>query len=141
MLSDFSIDRRLAQGAWNKLNVPGTEYKDPGSLKNALELCYFVCTENERAILREGCTSAVDRESIMQLASSVQTRAFDMMWTLEGKDPQAERISNASKSSQNAKQPFYMSVGRRVREYKQKVAKFDTSKDKNDPLCARPAGM
>ena len=141
LLTDFSIGRRLAQGAWNKLHVPGTEYKDPGLLKNALELCYFVCNENEHVILREGCTSAVNRESIMQLASSVQVRAFDMMWTLEGKDPQTERVSNAGKSSQNTKKPLYMAVGRRVREYKQAVALFDSSKNKNDPLCARPAGM
>ena len=140
-LSDFSNGKRLRQGSWNKVGVTGNEYEEPGCVKLALELCEYVCTPTELATLREGSNSSVPKESILQLASAIEMRAFKKMWTLEGDDAEKEYENNEKKPPQNAKKPTYLAVGKRVRVYKQKVAKFDSSKSSNDPLCERPAGM
>jgi len=93
-----------------------------------------VCTSTELAILREGRNASVTKESILQLASVIQMRAFKKMWTLEGVDAEKEYEKNEKKSSQNAKKPTYMAIGKRVREYKQAIGK-----NSDDPLCERPA--
>lgn len=133
LLSDFSNGKRLRQGSWSNVGLTPKEYEEPGCLKLALELCEYVCTSTELATLREGSNSSVPKESILQLASAIQLRAFKKMWTLEGFDAEIEYQKNEKKPPQNAKQPTYMAIGKRVRKYKKKIGK-----NSDDPLCERP---
>ena len=149
LLSDFSIANRLAQGAWKEVGVTGTEYNEPQCVKNTLELCQFVCTSEEQESIRNG--KSLEKEALLQLADTIGKRAFDKMWTLEGKDPEQEKVSMKKKGSQNSLKPTYLAVGKRVRVYKQAVVihkginKDDSSRFKKEckeqKICERPSNM
>jgi hypothetical protein len=84
----------------------------------------------------------MDKESLLQLAKTIENKAFDKMWTLEGKDPETERNNSKKKGSQNSLKATYMAVGKRVRVYKQKlvehkgVRKADTAQRLFQNLCS-----
>lgn len=149
LLTDFSIANRLALGSWKEVGVKGSEYKEPQCVKNALELCQFVCTHEEVMSIRTG--KSMEKEALLQLAKTIEQRAFDKMWTLEGKDPEAERRSMKKKGSQNSLKPTYLAVGKRVRVYKQKLVehrgvsknnkKMFQSECQAQPICERPGDL
>ena len=128
----------LRQGKWNEVGITTGEYKEPGSVKSTLELCYLVCSEEERETLRNGSTESVQLEELMQLSATISEQAFMKMWTLEGFDPEAMKAANEKKGSQ-MKKPTYQAIGKRIRHYKQAVASH-TGKECL-LICERPDGM
>ena len=109
----------------------------------------FVCTSEEQESIRNG--KSLEKEALLQLADTIGKRAFDKMWTLEGKDPEQEKVSMKKKGSQNSLKPTYLAVGKRVRVYKQAVVihkginKDDSSRFKKEckeqKICERPSNM
>lgn len=142
LLSDFSIDNHLAQGDWKDVVVASAEHQEPQCLKNALEFCRFVCTPKEVPSIRNG--KSLDKETSLQLAGTIQDRAFVKAWTLEGKNPDDEKKKIEAKGSQNSLKPTHLAVGKHVRVCKQALAVhkgFDKKGCNEEPVCERPEDL
>jgi hypothetical protein len=113
----------------------------PQSLKNTLELCQFVCTDEEEKDIRNG--QILDEATLTTITTAVQKEAFLKMWTFEGvADPEATFKTNANAGSR-AKKPTYNAVGKRVKKYKQALAGHGgiPGDHNNEPLRDRPEGL
>ena len=120
LLEEFSSTNRLLQGKWSNVLVTSSEYREPQSVKNCLELCEYVCNDAELKLLRNGKNMAA--LALKDLASNIGKRAFMEMWTLEGANAIAMATNNVSLGSRGEK-PTYLAVGKRVRVYKQELCK------------------
>ena len=139
VLAELSRKGTLQVGAWKDLELPRGTYGEMQSLKNALELCFFVCTSEEATMLRNG--KDMDDAKLTQLSLAIEKKAFMKMWEFEGKNAERESSKIRGKGSR-ANKPTYLALGPRVREYKQELAKFHGLKDyNNEKLCPRPEGF
>ena len=106
-------------GKWHEIPVPNNcGFTELWAVKNSMELCELVATEDEKSLLE----SDMDRADLKVLANSIQERAFLHMWTLEGvKDVEEENRLEKLKSTNHQKKPFYHPIGNRVKKQKKKV--------------------
>ena len=106
-------------GKWHEIPVPNNcGFTELWAVKNSMELCELVATEDEKSLLE----SDMDRAELKMLANSIQERAFLHMWTLEGvTDVKEEQKLEQLKNASQRKKPFYHPIGNRVKKQKKKV--------------------
>ena len=83
-----------------------------------LELAQLVASEEEQSGLRGSLTMT----ELNDIAISIEEKAFDKMWELEGKNPSVEKTKNI-KAGSKSKTATYIPLGRRLHNYKTNVLK------------------
>ena len=59
VLLDLSNKGMLRQGECKNASVPD-DYNEKQLVQNMLELCVYMCTNNEMQLMRDGCQSSID---------------------------------------------------------------------------------
>ena len=84
VLLQLSKQGYLKQGAWKNVAPPRGDYAEAWAVKCMLELCEYVCTEDEKASMAGN--NSLEEEELVLLASSIEKKAFMKMWDFEGKN-------------------------------------------------------
>ena len=118
----------LKNDIWFDIDPPTNRYKEKKKVKLVLKLCQMVSTDEEIKTLCE--SSSMSR--LNDIAISIETRAFEKMWVLEGKDSAKEKAKN-DKAGSKKKKPTYIPMGIRLHNYKKNVLH-----NAQASLCERP---
>jgi hypothetical protein len=105
-------------------------------VKNTLEICEYVMTEEEKNALKNNL-SLSDQE-LIENATNIEKRSFRMMWEFEGLDPDIEERNQLKMNKSQRKAATYLAIGRRVREYKKYLAKISGNTHDYDAEKLRP---
>ena len=92
VLLQLSKQGYLKQGAWKNVAPPRGDYAEAWAVKCMLELCEYVCTEDEKASMAGN--NSLEEEELVLLASSIEKKAFVKMWDFEGKNGTLEYEKN-----------------------------------------------
>ena len=84
-----------------------------------MERCQYVMSEEEQKSFR---TQLLDEEQLMTAADKIERTAFRKMWELEGITDIENEIKLNRLQGSRGKKPFYLAVGKRIRQYKQYLA-------------------
>ena len=118
-------------------------YKELHSTRNTLEICEFVCSEDEKAVLKN--EKKLDNGRLLQAALEVEKKAFWKLFKFEGRaNPSMENTTNKERNSSRAKKSTYLAVGLHVKKYKQGFCLhlgLPKTANKTQPLLERPADM
>lgn len=135
LLVDMYKQGRLTGPSWKDVSVP-PKYSEKQMVKNTLELCEYVMSDEEKTALK---TTGLSEEALITHSKSVQMNSFRMMWEFEGDDPDTEEKLQKKVNKSQQKKPTYLAIGRRVQEYKKYLAEAAGNSDYNDEkLRPRP---
>lgn len=113
----YKQGRLSGSGSWKAIDPP-LQFTEKSSLRNTLELCEVVLSEEDAKVLKNPGSSD---EDVKTHAKSVEQKCMRKMLQYEGVDPDFEaQVAKKTNRSQQ-KQPTYLAVGKRVREYKKNV--------------------
>ena len=112
---------------WTDIYPPSHNYKERSLLKNTLELVESVITVEERESFTADGTSAAYLE---KCGRSIEKRCMIQILLYEGVIPEAGAYTGTTKKA------TYLTVGRRLREYKKVLKTFTVNQD--PPLQERP---
>lgn len=131
LLTDLHNGGRLNREQWKNVKVPD-KYTEKQSVRNTLELCDDVVMDEEKHTLKRSDNAKnLSNEEFLTLVRSIETRAFERMWELEGKTIEVERQVEAHKNPSQQVKPVYIGLGKRVRIVKQKLSARTGSVDYN----------
>ena len=134
LLTDLFKSGHLKYSKWTTITPP-TKYKEKWALKNTLELCDQVVTEEEKAALKRTDLSHTD---LMTHVKDIEKRAFRKMWELEGKDVDVEQQVQDHTNKSQQLEATYLAIGKRVKQHKKALAEHtgaqDYNKEKLHPL-------
>jgi len=140
VLLQLSKQGYLKQGAWKNVAPPRGDYAEAWAVKCMLELCEYVCTEDEKASMAGN--NSLEEEELVLLASSIEKKALMKMWDFECKNGTLEYDEKNKKKGGQSKKPTYLAIGVRVKKYKQRLAKRCGMTDYNqEKLCECPSDL
>jgi hypothetical protein len=114
----YKQGRLSGLGSWKAIDPPSAQFTEKSSLRNTLELCEVVLSEEDAKVLKKPGSSD---EDVKTHAKSIEQKCMSKMLQYEGVDPDVEsQVAKKTNRSQQ-KQPTYLAVGKRVREYKKNV--------------------
>ena len=136
VLNDLYQQNRLKGVAWKDATLPA-KYSEKQQLRNALELCEAVTSEEESKALKSDGLSNMD---LMIHTKSIEAKCFMKMWEYEGFDADLEAKMNTKKNKSQQKKPTYLALGKRVRLYKKYLAAAsgNTGDYNDEKLRSRP---
>ena len=104
--------------SWKDITIPGS-YNEKQTLRNSLELCEYVMSDEESKALK---SAGLVQEALMKHANAVERKCFRKMIEFGGDDPDTvEKLENKKNPSQR-KKATYDAIGKRIREYKKHLA-------------------
>jgi hypothetical protein len=108
----------LTGASWKRIVIPGN-YNEKQSLRNSLELCDYVMSDEESKALR---STELSEEALMKLAHAVEKKCMRKIIEFEGDDPDTVEKLEQKKNPSHRKKPTYNAIGKRIRDYKKHLA-------------------